>query len=139
MGDIAELQEAFTDATQAREALDSWQSGGAQVGIALLMDTPLEAIAEVADSCDVIQAMGIDVIGAQGAVFDPRVIAKIGQLHMAYPKACIAVDGGVSHTNIADLVRFGARKFLVGTAIMKQPDPAHAYNTLMTQAKIALR
>ena len=130
--------EAFGSIGEARDALESWRDGGASVGIAILMNTPLESIAPVVDLCDVVQLMTIDVIGAQGAPFDQRANARIGQAHATYPRSCIAVDGGVSAKNIGDLVRFGARKFLVGSAIMKEPDPLHAYEKLLAIGKASL-
>ena len=130
--------EAFASPQEAIDTLASWRAQGAQAGLAILMQTPLATLAPVAEACDVIQMMCIDTIGAQGAPFDQRSFARLGQLHAMFPKAALAVDGGVSHANIVDLAHMGARRFLVGSAIMKQPDPARAYEALVATLRTAV-
>jgi pentose-5-phosphate-3-epimerase len=131
--------EAFGESEMAREALASWRSCGAEAGISILADTPLEMLDPVAASCDVIQVMSVATIGAQGAPFDHRAFARVGELRAKYPGLLIAVDGGVSIGSIAELTRLGARRFAVGSAIMKSGDPAHAYVQLRSLAEHAIQ
>jgi len=89
-------------------------------------------------ACDVVQVMSIATLGKQGAPYDVRAIARIKELHTKYPELVISVDGGVSEKNIADLARAGARRFGVGSAITKAPDPKAAYLNLKAIAESAL-
>ena len=127
--------EACTDAHDAEEMLTMWRTCGArEVGLAILIDTPIEKIMPCVTSCDVIQIMSVARVGAQGASFDPRAIEKVRKLHEAHPNAVIAVDGGVSLSNIGDLVSAGATHFDIGSAIMKVLDPSVAYGQLHNKA-----
>lgn len=138
---IAHL-EAFADADAdaARSAFQVWKSAGARdVGLALLIDTPLARLDPVASECDVVQLMSIAKLGAQGAVYEPRVIPRIEELHATHPDLAIAIDGGVSKGNIAALARAGASRFGVGSAIFKAPDPKSAYQELLKLAEDAVQ
>ncbi|MEK7156385.1 MAG: hypothetical protein AAB790_01095 [Patescibacteria group bacterium] len=131
--------EAFGDDKEILSALDSWRSAGAQeVGLALLLDTPLPVLEPMIGACDVVQVMSIATLGAQGAPYDVRAVARIKELHTKYPALAISVDGGVSLKNIADLARAGATRFGVGSAITKAPDPKAAYEKLKATAENAL-
>jgi ribulose-phosphate 3-epimerase len=117
---------------------DRWKLHGAEIGIALLMSTPVEALQHYAHLCDEILVMSIKTIGAMGAAFEPSSLERIAALHAAYPKPVMAVDGGVNATNIQDLVRAGATRFGVGSAISKTSDPTAAYNELKSLAECAV-
>lgn len=123
--------EACADHADAESMLATWRAAGArEVGLAILIDTPIRDIAPLIDLCDVVQVMSVATIGAQGAPFDPRAIERVRELHHAHPKAKIAVDGGVSISNIGELIAAGAARFCVGSAIMQAPDPAAAFYQL---------
>jgi pentose-5-phosphate-3-epimerase len=83
--------------------------------------------------------MSIAQLGKQGAAFEPRIIPRIEELRAMYPSTTIAIDGGVSEKNIAELVRAGATRFGVGSAISKASDPKVAYENLKTLAENALQ
>lgn len=121
------------------KAFAAYKAAGAEeVGLSLLMETPLSVLDPVIASCDAVQLMGIRTLGAQGAPFDPEVISRVKELHAKYPDLTISIDGGVSENSIVDLVRAGARRFGVGSAIMKKPDPAGAYQQILELAQSAL-
>lgn len=123
--------EACADHADAESMLATWRAAGArEVGLAILIDTPIRDIAPLIDLCDVVQVMSVATIGAQGAPFDPRAIERVREIHQAHPKAKIAVDGGVSISNIGGLIAAGATRFCVGSSIMQAADPAAAYQEL---------
>ncbi|MDO8481777.1 MAG: hypothetical protein Q7S75_01690 [bacterium] len=131
--------ETFENENSAKDAFLAWKTAGAkEVGLAILIDTPLSILDEVISLCDVVQIMSIAKLGYQGAQFDARAISKIQELHAKYPDLTIAVDGGVSESNIADLVRAGARRFGVGSAISRSADPAGAYSQIKARAESAM-
>lgn len=132
--------EAFAGTGEAQSALQVWREAGAkEVGLAVLLDTPLSFVQTLAESCDVIQLMSIAKLGYQGAAFEPSVVGRIRELHASYPAVVIEVDGGVSEHNIAELVRAGATRFGVGSAITKAPNPESAYKNLKILAESALQ
>ncbi len=127
--------ETFPDADAAQGIFDAWKKAGArEVGLALLIDTPLETIDPFIGLCDVVQVMSIARIGAQGEAFDERALSRVEEIHAKYPSLMVAVDGGVSEANIEALVRAGANRLCVGSAISKSEDPAAAYARIHERA-----
>ena len=130
--------ESFADAKEVYGALGMWKSVGAEAGLAILLDTPFPVFEPLVPFCNVIQLMSIATLGAQGARFEERVIPRIRELSAKFAGLTIEVDGGVSEKSIAQLVRAGARRFGVGSAIMKAPDPKAAYEKLKSLAENAI-
>jgi ribulose-phosphate 3-epimerase len=129
--------EAFETLDEARDACALWREAGAkEVGMALVNDTPLSAIAPLIEdkSIDSVQVMGIAVVGVQGSPFESQTIARVAELRAKYPELTIIVDGGVNETNIVDLVRAGANRLAVGSALLRAPNLAPAYAHLLTLA-----
>ncbi len=130
--------EAFSTSLEARGALDAWRHAGAhEVGLAALLQTPLALLDEVVASCDVVHLMSIARIGTQGIPYESSAPARIAEFHAKHPDVLISVDGGVAESNIADLVRAGASRFGVGSAIAKATDPAAAFVRLKALAENA--
>jgi ribulose-phosphate 3-epimerase len=128
--------EVFVGEQDAQDALAAWRAAGSrEVGLALLLDTPLSALERLADGCDVVQLMSIGKLGYQGAPFEPAIYERIREVRAAHPHLVIEVDGGVSEKNIEELVRAGATRFGVGSAISKAQDPAAAYRHLKSLAE----
>ncbi len=131
--------EGFADGNEVRDALSAWRRAGAsEVGLGLLLRTPFEVIAPHVSECDVVHLMSIATIGTQGIPYESSAPARIAEFHRLFPGVMISVDGGVSENNIADLVRAGARRFGVGAAISKAPNPKTAYEHLKSTAENAL-
>ena len=132
--------EGFNDPSEARGTLEAWRKAGApEVGLGFLLDSPLAVLEPLIGVCDVVHLMSIATIGTQGIPYDLRILPRIGELHARYPELMISVDGGVSETNIAELVLAGATRFGVGSAISKSADPKAAYENLKTIAENALQ
>lgn len=127
--------ESFADAEAARAACALWKAAGAQeVGFAILIDTPLEELEPLITVCDVVQVMSIAKIGAQGEPFDERALHRVEELHAMHPELMVAVDGGISEANVDLLVRAGANRLCVGSAISRAPDPARAFAQIHERA-----
>lgn len=103
---------------------------GYQLGLAIINDRPLELLLEHIDDIDYVQLMGIAAVGQQGQPFDPRTLVRARALRARYPELEIAVDGSVNADTIPALYAAGVTRFLPGSAIAKQPDPAAAYGKL---------
>jgi ribulose-phosphate 3-epimerase len=91
----------------------------AEIGLALNIDTPLDAIEPHRNAIQFIQLMGIDHIGFQGQGFDEKVLGKVKEAHIKYPALPISVDGGVSLETAQQLIDAGADRLIVGSAIFQ--------------------
>jgi len=116
--------EAFASSKDIEDTFASWQKAGAkEVGLAILLDTPLSALSEAARLCDVIQVMSISDVGHQGRPFDERALSRVEELHALYPDMMVAVDGGVTEATVEELVRAGANRLAVGRILMQSSEP----------------
>lgn len=100
------------------------------VGVSMHGYTPLDTLVEYAESADYIQLMGIHDIGSQGQPFDEAVFAKIEQMKSRFPNKPISVDGSVNAQTIVRLKNTGADRFIVGSAITLDTQPAAAHRAL---------
>jgi ribulose-phosphate 3-epimerase len=137
---IIHVESAITPLAAFTDTLGAWSMIGVEeIGIGILLGTPLEKLDPLLPFCDFIHVLSVATIGAQGALFDPRAIDLVKEIRTRFPSHPISVDGGVSLDNIASLVKAGATRFCVGSAIAKGADAAQAYETLKTAAKDALQ
>ncbi|MFA6536145.1 MAG: hypothetical protein WCT25_01785 [Candidatus Paceibacterota bacterium] len=95
-----------------------------ELGAVLNMKTPVSAIEGIAKDLDSVQFMSINQIGKQGERFDERVFDRIDELHQLHPDLVLSVDGGVSLDNADELMRAGATRLVVGSALFKSDDLA---------------
>jgi ribulose-phosphate 3-epimerase len=100
------------------------------LGVSCHGKTPLDELMEYIPFADYVQLMGIAEIGAQGQPFDEAVLTKIQALKVAYPDLSITIDGSVNAGTIARLRDAGADRFITGSAVVLQPDPAAAHAAL---------
>lgn len=120
----------------ARQCFGHWRALGAEVGISLLLDTPLSAITPLIESgdLDVVQVMSIAQIGVQGSTLDARAYDRIRELHTRYPALSIAVDGGIKQEHVKDLIDAGAMRLCVGSALIRAHDAMRAYREFVMSA-----
>jgi ribulose-phosphate 3-epimerase len=102
----------------------------ATIGVSLHGDTPLADLTPYVPFAEYVQLMGIRTIGAQGLPFDERVLEWIPAVQKLYPEMMVSVDGSVNATTLPRLVAAGANRFICGSAIVGQPDPAAAHAAL---------
>jgi len=120
--------------------LQGWRAMGArEVGVSLLLETPIRAIDRLAMYADSLHLMSVSRIGMQGQPFSAAVLPKISEAKERYPHLVIAVDGGIHEENIASVVKAGATRICVGAAISEAEDPLSAYRMLEKLAKSALQ
>ncbi len=127
--------EAFKGADAAKVAFDAWKGAGiTEVQTAALLHTPLEAIATYVSISDIVLLMTIASIGVQGIPFEEKSIARVAEFKAMHPEVRIAVDGGVSLSNIEALARAGATHFCAGSVLSKSPDLKGTYQQLHSLA-----
>lgn len=129
--------ESFESAESARAAFLAWRAAGAEeIGLSILIDTPLEALDALVGEIEVVQVMSIAAIGRQGEPFDERALHRVEELHAKYPELMVSVDGGISEANVEMLVRAGANRLCVGSAISKAVNPAAAFAKIHERAML---
>lgn len=102
--------------------LQQFENLPVKVGIALLLETPLEKLEEFRGKFDFVQLMSIKKIGKQGEEFDETAIARVKALRALFPDVTISVDGGINLTNGKRLVEAGANNLVIGSAIWNSKD-----------------
>ncbi|HEY4495874.1 MAG TPA: hypothetical protein VJC04_00760 [Candidatus Paceibacterota bacterium] len=97
-------------------------SGVADIGLALDFETQTNVLKPFLEKIDTIQVMSIKRIGFQGEPFEESIIDKVAILHEQYPRLAISVDGGVNLENAKQLIKAGAARLVIGSAIFESND-----------------
>ena len=111
-------------------AIDAIRACGAEAGLAIHPDTPIESVERYFDEVAVILVMSVRP-GFGGQKFIPEVLPKIEEARRQVEErslgADIEVDGGVNHETVERVVRAGANIVVAGSAIFDGVDaPAAA-------------
>lgn len=112
-----------------------------KAGIALNPESPLSEVEDVLHCVDQLTIMSVHP-GFQNQTFgDPQhlgdgnsIIEKIHSARAHQPDLVIEVDGGITSERIELLVRAGANRLCIGSAIFKTEDPTktlQSFNTLI--------
>jgi ribulose-phosphate 3-epimerase len=99
------------------EGLDLYIKENIQIGLCIDTTTPVEKIRPLISNVDFIQCMGIEKDGFQGQEFDPRVLDQIYILRKEFPELIISVDGSVNENTAEALVKAGANRLVIGSAL----------------------
>jgi ribulose-phosphate 3-epimerase len=95
---------------------------GALAGISLNPPTPVAAVEEFLDECDLALVMSV-MPGFGGQHFDPAALEKLRRLREAAgPRVLLSVDGGLRDDNIPLCAAAGADMLVAGTALFSQQD-----------------
>jgi pentose-5-phosphate-3-epimerase len=116
------------------EGLDMYVRDNVEIGVAVEPEGGLPVALEFANSVatrlsnkvDFIQCMGIDNVGFQNQEFNPKVLENINILKNNFPGLVVTVDGGINLGNAEALLKAGADRLTIGSAIWKSGDPVGA-------------
>jgi len=102
------------------------RENGIKSGLALNPATPVEAVFDLAEYCDMLLIMSVDP-GFYGQSFMKGAISRIERLkeYLISSDAAdvkIQVDGGIGEDNIRDVVSAGADVIVAGSALFKGGD-----------------
>jgi ribulose-phosphate 3-epimerase len=117
--------EAETDQVKFKEfleGLDMYTRENIEIGVAINTTTPIEKLAPIISYIDFVQCMGIEHIGSQGQPFDEKALTQISSLRREYPELIISVDGSVNERTASSLVKAGANRLVVGSALISSLD-----------------
>ena len=102
-----------------RPVLQEIRDLGAAAGIALNPQTPLAAIENCLDLCDLALIMSVEA-GFGGQAFDTAALDKLRRLReQAGAHIVLEVDGGINRDTIQSCAQAGAEFFVVGSAIFR--------------------
>jgi|SRR3989344_6022076 len=110
------------------DGLDMYIRDNVEIGIAFKPNDDLSVVSRLADKVDFLQCMGIDKIGFQGQEFkfNEKVLEDIKFLKNNLQGVVLSVDGGINLENAEVLLKAGADRLTIGSAIWKSPDPIGA-------------
>ncbi len=89
------------------------------IGVALTVEDDPKSLDSIIDRINFIQCMGITHIGRQGEVFDERVLDLMHSIRLYHRNIPIQVDGGISLKTAPKVLRAGANRLIIGSAIWK--------------------
>jgi len=108
---------------------------GVSAGLAINPATPVDAVGELLDECDLVLVMSV-APGFGGQPFDPTALDKLRWLRARVgSEVLLEVDGGVNEKTIGDCAAAGAHLMVVGSGVFKQPDYKAAVGTLTALAQ----
>ncbi|MEK7610441.1 MAG: hypothetical protein AAB468_01695 [Patescibacteria group bacterium] len=112
--------------SQCQEIIDAFTSQPVELGLAVLLDTPLSSLNNLLTAVKSVQLMSIAKLGHQGEPFADIVYERIKLLRQEHPNVKISVDGGVNLDNAGRLLAAGADRLVIGSAIWQNSDPTSA-------------
>lgn len=116
------------------------QEGGAKAGVALNPATPVGTLEDVLDIVDYVLVMSVNP-GFEAQTFLPNSLNKIRALARIRQERrlqfSIEIDGGVSKTNIAEIVCAGCDWLVAGSAVFHSADPARTVTEMQQVARNA--
>ena len=116
-------------------SLQAIRALGKKAGVSLNPATPASVLRHVLDRLDLILVMTVNP-GFGGQAFIPSMLEKISEIRdmVRGRDIDIEVDGGVTRSNAAEVVRAGANVLVAGSAIFKAKDYAAEIRAIRTAA-----
>ena len=124
----------FEACTDLGKIIDKIHSLGCKAGVTVKPDTPVEAVASVLDKVDMVLVMTV-YPGFSGQKFIPEALNKIPALVKARKERKlnidIQIDGGVSLSNLRQVLDAGADSIVAGSAVFGAENPGEAVAEFM--------
>jgi pentose-5-phosphate-3-epimerase len=104
------------------ESIDNYLRDNIEIGLAINTSTDISKLDPFINLVDFVQCMGIKKIGFQGEPFDERVLTQIKNIKDKYNDVKISVDGSVNESTAEALVKAGASRLIIGSALIQSYD-----------------
>lgn len=110
-----------------KEVLALIKATGKKCGAVINPDTPVEAISDIVELCDMVLVMSV-FPGFGGQKFIPSALDKLRQIRVIIEKSGkdidLEIDGGVNVENVAEIKAAGANVIVAGNAVFKAENRA---------------
>ena len=107
---------------QPRPLLRQIRALGAAAGLSLNPSTPVAAVEEFLDDCDLVLVMSV-MPGFGGQEFEPEALEKLRRLRaIGRAELLLSVDGGLRPDNMGRCAEAGADLLITGTALFSEKD-----------------
>ncbi len=103
--------------------------GRAEVGLAVLPNTSVEAVFPYLDRVRFIQFLAVSP-GFSGQKFDEKILEKIQTLRARDKNAIIEVDGGINGETASPVIKAGANVLVSSSYIWNHSNPREAFLSL---------
>lgn len=113
--------EALKNEQEIELVIKKTKSHHLKVGMAIKPSTPIRDFHFI-NEIDMLLIMTVEP-GFGGQELVPDCIKKIKEARAKWPDLLIQVDGGLTLTNMGELVRAGANAFVAGTMIIQANEP----------------
>ena len=116
-----------------KEVLALIKATGKKCGAVINPDTPVEAISDIVELCDMVLVMSV-FPGFGGQKFIPSALDKLRQIRAIIDASGkdvdLEIDGGVNVENVAEIKAAGANVIVAGSSVFKAADRKQAIETL---------
>ena len=126
--------EAYKSTDDVKKAITEIKQQGMEPSVCINPNTEVKVLEEFKDLVNNFLIMGV-VPGKQGQAFIEKTIERVKELRRLIPNAVIEVDGGIKPENVAEVAKAGTDLIVVGSAIVKQPNPTDAFEKLKVLTK----
>ena len=110
-----------------KEVLALIKATGKKCGAVINPDTPVEAISDIVELCDMVLVMSV-FPGFGGQKFIPSALDKLRQIRAIIDASGkdvdLEIDGGVNVENVAEIKAAGANVIVAGNAVFKAENRA---------------
>ena len=130
----------FEACENCRETLQAIRALNKKAGLSVKPATPVEVIREFLDDTDLILIMSVEP-GFGGQKFLPDAMTRIGQarelLTKAGSRALLEVDGGITLSNVQEVLRAGADTIVAGSAVFRGniPENVKAFGNILKKQR----
>lgn len=119
----------------AHRACGAIRELGCLAGVAINPGTPVEAVAELGGTADLVLAMTVNP-GWGGQPFIGTSPDKVRRLRgLTGPDTLIEIDGGIGTGTAGPMAAAGATLMVAGSAVFGASDPAEAYRAILAAAE----
>lgn len=121
--------EAVSETKDRKDLIAQIRKGGAQAGIAINPETPIDKIGDVLEEVDLLLVMSVHP-GFGGQEFIEHVLGQVQTARSVRPDLMIQMDGGINNTTAPKCIKAGANNLVSGSFIFGSKNRTMAINSL---------
>ena len=122
IGCVSTVITQIVNLKQVEKFIRTAKSIGYKVGVSLNHNQDTALIDPLLNEIDLVQFMSV-VPGKQGNEFIPIVLEKIKKFKSIHPAIKTQIDGGISITNLSQVLETGVDNVIIGSAIFNSENP----------------